>query len=399
MSPTSQTPRRLKPAMNKFPIGARLGLGFAMLIGANLSLAAFGFWHLGGQPAGLVMLGGAGLVAVLGALIGWRLSRSITLPLAQAVAIARTVAAGDLSASIEPCSSDETGQLLEALRTMNESLVGLVGEVRHSSDAIANGSAQIAAGNADLSGRTELQAANLQEAAASMDQLNGSVKANADAAQRAAGLASAASRAAEQGGEVVTRVAGTMAEILASSRQIAEIVGMIDGIAIQTNLLALNAAIEAAHAGESGRSFGVVAAEVRGLAHRSAGAARQIKDLVARSVEKAAAGASLAGSAGESMGDIVDQVRHVAVLMGEIGAASRRQTESLGQVSDAVGQLDRATQENAALVGHSATSSDGLMHQSQRLAEIVGLFQLGSEQAAPRCHPPSASGITEWDPA
>ncbi|MDP1791498.1 MAG: methyl-accepting chemotaxis protein, partial [Methylibium sp.] len=304
--------------------------------------------------------------------------RAIVGPINRAMEVAQTVAAGDLRSSIDGSARDETGKLLAALKSMNDSLVSIVGSVRTSSDSIATGSAQIATGNADLSHRTEQQAASLQETAASMEEMNATVKANADTARQAIQLAGSASGAAEKGGQVVGQVVATMDDITASSRQIADIIGVIDGIAFQTNILALNAAVEAARAGEQGRGFAVVASEVRNLAQRSASAAKEIKELIGASVEKVEVGTRLVGDARASMDDIVVQVKRVSDLISEIGAATIEQTTGIGQVSTAVSQLDQATQQNAALVEESAAAADSLKQQASKLASVVSVFKLAA---------------------
>jgi methyl-accepting chemotaxis protein len=320
---------------------------------------------------------------VVAIVLGVLITRSVTVPIREAVRIAETVASGDLGSRIDVSRHDETGELLAALKKMNDSLARVVGTVRQSSDSIATGSSQIATGNADLSQRTEEQASNLQQTAASMEQLASTVRNNAEAAQQASQLASGASQVAAQGGEVVGRVVGTMEEISASSKKIADIIGVIDGIAFQTNILALNAAVEAARAGEQGRGFAVVAGEVRSLAQRSAQAAREIKSLIGESVEKVEAGSQLVADAGRTMADIVAQVRRVTDLIGEISAATQEQTTGIGQVSSAVSQLDQVTQQNAALVEQSAAAADSLRQQAQRLVEAVSVFRVGREDAVP----------------
>ena len=330
----------------------------------------------------MTMLALLALSMALGTGLAYVITRSITGPVAQAVSVAETVAAGDLTSQIDDSARDEMGRLLGALKTMNGRLADIVGQVRNSSDSIATGSSEIATGNADLSQRTEEQASNLQQTAASMEQLTSTVRQNADTARQAAQLASGAAQAATQGGEVVQGVVTTMAEIAESSRRISEIIGVIDGIAFQTNILALNAAVEAARAGEQGRGFAVVAGEVRTLAQRSAQAAREIKSLITVSVEKVDTGTRLVGDAGTSMNGIVTQVRRVNDLISEISAASEEQTVGIGQVGDAVAQLDQVTQQNAALVEESAAAAESLRHQAAQLADVVSRFRLEGPSAA-----------------
>ena len=315
---------------------------------------------------------------VVGGAAAVLITRSITGPIGRAVQVATTVAAGDLSSRIVVRGKDETAQLLQALARMNDSLATIVGQVRTSSESIATGSAQIAIGNADLSQRTEEQASNLQQTAASMEELSGTVKNSAATAGHASELATVASAAAVRGGEVVGTVVQTMQDIAASSKKIADIIGVIDGIAFQTNILALNAAVEAARAGEQGRGFAVVASEVRSLASRSAEAAKEIKTLIAASVEKVEAGARQVDIAGTSMTDIVAQVQRVSGLIAEISNAAGEQSTGIGQVGDAVAQLDQVTQQNAALVEESAAAAESLRTQAARLAEAVQVFKLAA---------------------
>ena len=323
----------------------------------------------------------AGMVG-LGGLLGWWITRSITGPIDAAVIVAEKVAEGDLSSRIEVSRNDETGRLLNALKRMNESLVGIVSTVRNSSDSIAIGSAQIASGNADLSQRTEEQASALEETAASMEQLGSTVKQNADNARQANQLAMSASTVAIKGGEVVGQVVQTMKGINDSSKKIADIISVIDGIAFQTNILALNAAVEAARAGEQGRGFAVVASEVRNLAQRSAEAAKEIKSLINASVERVEQGTVLVDQAGATMDEVVTSIKRVTDIMGEISSASTEQSQGVSQVGEAVSQMDQVTQQNAALVEESAAAADSLRQQAQQLVSAVAVFKIG-EGAAP----------------
>ncbi len=317
-------------------------------------------------------------MAAIGAWLGWIITRSITGPIGQAVGVAEKVAAGDLGSRIVVTSTDETGRLLAALMAMNESLVRIVSTVRNSSDSIATGSAQIASGNADLSQRTEEQASALEETAASMEQLGSTVKQNADNARQANQLALSASTVAIKGGEVVGQVVDTMKGINDSSKKIADIISVIDGIAFQTNILALNAAVEAARAGEQGRGFAVVASEVRNLAQRSAEAAKEIKALITASVERVEQGTVLVDQAGVTMEEVVNSIRRVTGIMGEISSASTEQSQGVSQVGEAVSQMDQVTQQNAALVEESAAAADSLRQQAQQLVTAVAVFKLGN---------------------
>ncbi|GAB3449042.1 methyl-accepting chemotaxis protein [Massilia solisilvae] len=347
---------------------------------------------------------GSGVQAMLalgaGALIGglgfaFLIAHSITSPINRAVGAARTVAAGDLTSVIEDASTDETGQLLHALNEMNASLLGVVSEVRSGTDTVAAASAQIAAGTRDLSARTEEQASSLEETAASMEELTSTVKQNADSARQANALAASASDVALRGGDIVGEVVKTMDAINESARTIADIIGVIDGIAFQTNILALNAAVEAARAGEDGRGFAVVAAEVRALAQRSAGAAKEIKTLIGDSVERVDAGCRLVEQAGSTMDDIVVSVRRVTEIMAEITAASDQQTAGIGQISQAIIQMDQVTQQNAALVEQSTAAAAALEEKAHSLARAVAVFKISANVAdgssAPRRGAPQSN--------
>ncbi|MFY2941664.1 methyl-accepting chemotaxis protein [Achromobacter xylosoxidans] len=333
--------------------------------------------------AGMLNLILSAMAVVLGGLFAWRVSKSITAPLAQAVSVAETVARGDLGQPIHAVTRDETGRLLRALHDMQDKLAGAVRTIRAGSETISSAAGQIAAGNTDLSSRTEEQAASLEETAASMEELASTVKQNADNARQANQLAASASEVAQRGGAVVSAVVSTMGDISASSRKISEIVSVIDGIAFQTNILALNAAVEAARAGEQGKGFAVVAGEVRSLAQRSAQAAREVKALIEASVSKVAEGANHAENAGTTMQDVVASVKRVTDIMGEIAAASQEQASGIEQVNRAVSQMDEVTQQNAALVEEAAAAAGSMQDQAHALVRAVGVFRL-SEDAARR---------------
>jgi methyl-accepting chemotaxis protein len=309
---------------------------------------------------------------------GWLITRSVLQPLSDAAAAARRVAEGDLSLAIEARGRDEASAVLRAIGEMQQGLRGIVTGVRSGVESVATASSQIAQGNVDLSSRTEQQASSLQQTAASLEQVTQTVRHSADNARLAQQLASEAAAVAGDGGAVVQRVVATMGEIQQASRRIADIIATIDGIAFQTNILALNAAVEAARAGDQGRGFAVVASEVRTLAQRSADAAREIKSLIGASVERIDAGGVLVGEAGTTMVKVVEQVRRVSDLVGEITAGATEQSAGIGQVNIAVGELDRTTQQNAALVEESAAAAESLKQQADRLAQTVSVFRLSA---------------------
>ncbi|MYM26865.1 HAMP domain-containing protein [Duganella sp. CY15W] len=327
---------------------------------------------------------------VLAAISGGLLLRAVMGPLDQVRSHFHAMADGNLSNHIEQGRKDEMGEMMEGLSQMQERLAGTVRSVREGSDAIATASSEIAAGNLDLSRRTEQQAANLEETASSLEELTSTVRQNSENARQANALAVSASDIAVKGGELVTRVIDTMGSITQSSDKIADIIGVIDGIAFQTNILALNAAVEAARAGEQGRGFAVVATEVRNLAQRSAAAAKDIKALITDSVEKVGSGSALVNEAGETMHDIVNSVRRVTDIISEISQAGREQETGIEQINIAVAEMDTVTQQNAALVEEAAAASQAMQEQAVKLAEMVAVFQVAGSSAVARRQPAAA---------
>ncbi len=322
------------------------------------------------------------LALLLGTSVGLGLFmlRSIVMPLRQTAKFANQIAAGDLGSKMASERNDEVGELIRALTQMNVNMRATVLDVRDGVDLMKRATSEIATGTLDLSSRTESQASSLQQTAASMEQINATVRNNAETARQANSVASAACDAAETGGRVVGEVISTMDGITKSSKQIAEIIGVIDSIAFQTNILALNAAVEAARAGEQGRGFAVVAGEVRSLAQRSAQSAKEIRTLISQSVTQVDNGSKLVNSAGQSIQNIVDQVRRVTELVGHISNASSEQSSGIGQINQSVTHLDHMTQQNAALVEQSSAAAESLREQAARLVDTVAVFKLSQAE-------------------
>jgi methyl-accepting chemotaxis protein len=339
------------------------------------------------------------IAAAISLVVAYMATRSITGPLNEAVAVARRVADGDLSSEIHVNSTDETGQMMQALKDMNAGLIRIVAEVRSGTDSIAEASAEIASGNLDLSSRTEQQANSLGQTSTSMRELTGTVQQNADNARQANQLAAKASEVAVRGGSVVAHVIDTMGSITASSKKIVDIIGVIDGIAFQTNILALNAAVEAARAGEQGRGFAVVASEVRNLAQRSAGAAKEIKALIGDSVDKVREGSTLVEQAGVTMEEVVASVRRVTDIMGEITSASQEQSAGIALVNTTILEMDETTQQNAALVEEAAAAAASMQDQAANLARVVSVFKLDHEHEQQHPHAAARPPVSTAKPA
>ncbi len=352
------------------------------------------FGWIRGFTIGAMLIGFA-----LSVFIGRMLIAAIANPLEQAVRVANAIAQGDLTQRIEVGSRDEVGRMLEAMRDMSGNLDSLVIQIMESATNVATGANQIAAGNVNLSQRTEEQASSLEETASSMEELTATVKQNADNAGQANQLASAARDSAEKGGQVVAKAVSAMGEINASSKRVADIVGVIDEIAFQTNLLALNAAVEAARAGEQGRGFAVVAAEVRSLAQRSASSAKEIKDLIGDSVQKVDEGAALVEESGKTLEEIVGRVKKVTDIVAEIAAASQEQSAGIEQVNKAVMQLDELTQQNAALVEEASAASQSMSEQATTMSSLLARYKVtrAITRSAPKAAAPAQVSAPKLD--
>ena len=345
-----------------------------------------------------VMIALGALATLIGGLLAVTITRGLLKQLGgepnDAASIARSIADGDLTIDVTTRPGDDHS-LMAAMKAMRDNLNRIVEQVRTGTDTIATASGEIASGNMDLSSRTEQQAGSLEETASSMEELTGTVKQNADNALQANQLAMSASEVAIKGGAVVAQVVDTMGSINDSAKKIVDIIGVIDGIAFQTNILALNAAVEAARAGEQGRGFAVVAAEVRNLAQRSAGAAKEIKTLIGDSVDKVDAGAKLVDQAGATMDEVVSSVKRVSDIISEIAAASREQSAGINQVNQAIVQMDQVTQQNAALVEEAAAAAGSMQDQAASLVEAVKVFKTAGRPvaAAPRVEQARGSNV------
>ncbi|MBP0598405.1 PAS domain S-box protein [Herbaspirillum sp. LeCh32-8] len=357
--------------LSRMQLGTRINLCMSAMLAIQLAVMFAGFatlqqWWISGLAAA------SGLISLL---LWMALRGALITPLRQALNVTYAITGGDLSSRIDTQRHDELGRLLGALRQMNVNLTAIIGDVRSNVETINVATREIASGNMDLSRRTEAQAANLEETASSMQQLASTVRQNADHAVQANQLAGSASSVAMKGGDVVAGTGVTMNEISDSSKKIVDIIGLIDSIAFQTNILALNAAVEAARAGEQGRGFAVVASEVRSLAQRSAGAAKEIKQLIDDSVEKVAVGNRQVEEAGATMREIVESVRRVSGIMGEISEATQQQSAGINQVHEAITQMDAGTQQNAALVEEAAAAAGSLEEQTMRLLQAISVFK------------------------
>jgi methyl-accepting chemotaxis protein len=327
-------------------------------------------------------LGALVCVIAVGLLVfSWSIARTLRARVAMSQEVTDRIRQGDFSVMVTDALRDEFTPLLQSMSAMQSSLTTVVQTVRQNAQSVATASAEIAQGNLDLSQRTEQQASSLEETAASMEQLGSTVRQTADHARQANQLAQGASEVALRGGSVVSQVVETMRGINDSSKRIADIISVIDGVAFQTNILALNAAVEAARAGEQGRGFAVVASEVRSLAQRSADAAKEIKSLISTSVERVDEGTQLVDQAGVTMNEIVSAIARVTNIMGEISSASAEQSDGVNQVGEAVTQMDKATQQNAALVEESAAAAESLKVQAQQLVQAVSVFKLSDALA------------------
>lgn len=329
---------------------------------------------IGSGRSTLIILGLTELI--LGSILGWLLTVSITRPLDEAVDVARIVASGDLTTRVYSDRHDEIGDLMRSLSTMNENLQSIISDVRNNTENIVTASGEIATGNMDLSSRTEAQAGALEQTASSMEELSATVKHTADNARSANNMAITAAEVATRGRSEVSVAIETMGMINASSKKIADIIGVIDGISFQTNILALNAAVEAARAGEQGRGFAVVASEVRNLAQRSASAAKEIKELITNSVDSVDAGGKLVERAGLTMNEVVESINRVATVMSEITVTSQEQADGISQVNQAIASMDDVTQQNAALVEQAAAAAGSLLEQANNLNRAVSSFKV-----------------------